>query len=85
MKNKELVEKIALLKAGQIVQIDGNFFRARFISRQDVQPCDVCQLDSICHGSVSYVCEAMDSLGKRRWYLELANINNNKQYKLCSK
>lgn len=79
MGRKKLYEKIALLKEGQIVLIGDYFFRARSFSRQDVRPCDVCQLDSICHGIVHDVCKELDFFSTRRWYLELAHNNNNKK------
>lgn len=78
MVHKKLYNKIALLKSGQVVQLGDDFFRARPISRQDIDPCDVCQLDSICHGFVRDVCKELDFLSTKRWYLELASINNKK-------
>lgn len=79
MGRNKFYKKISLLKSGQIVRIGSNFFRARSFSRLDCDPCDVCQLDSICHGPVAYVCKELDYFSKKLWYLELASINNNKK------
>jgi len=74
MTQKELYKKVQLLKAGQIVQINGDCFRAHRISdRHITNPCDYCDLDSICRGDVAIVCDAMDDISRRRWYLELAH------------
>lgn len=74
MTQKELYKKVQLLKAGQIVQINGDYFQAKRISdRHITNPCDYCDLDSICRGDVAIVCDAMDDIGRRRWYLELAH------------
>lgn len=49
MKHKELVEKAQLLKAGQIVEIAGDYFRAiHFEGGYWGNPCMECDLDSIC-------------------------------------
>jgi len=74
MTQKELNEKVQLLKAGQIVEINADCFQAKRITDwYEVNPCDCCDLDSICRGDVAIVCEAMDYIGKRQWYLKLAH------------
>lgn len=74
MTQKEIYKKVQLLKAGQIVQINGDCFRAHRISDwYEVNPCDYCDLDCICRGDVATICEVMDNGGKARWFLELAH------------
>lgn len=74
MTQKELNKKVQLLKAGQIVQIAGDYFQAKRISDwYEVNPCDYCDLDSICRGDVAIVCEELDDIRKRRWFLKLAH------------
>ena len=76
MKQKELYEKVQLLKAGQVVEIAGDNFQAfRVAEGWEGQACDACELDSICKGDVALVCEEMDSISERRWYLKLAHHN----------
>lgn len=74
MTQKELYEKAQLLKAGQIVEIAGDWFRAcRVEESWEGQACDACALDSICRGDVAIVCCELDSVFNRRWYLKLAH------------
>lgn len=72
MNPKELVKKVALLKAGQIVEIDGLLFSAWRINDEDPQtPCLYCNVDCLCHGDVAQVCTELDFLSKSVWYLHL--------------
>lgn len=74
MKQKELNKKVQLLKAGQIVEIDGDYFRAVKLPEDGVfRPCEACDLDSICHGDVFEVCCEMETCGSNRWLLKLAH------------
>lgn len=74
MKQKELYEKVALLKDGQVVQIAGDFFRAvQLVSVESMPACMQCDLDSICHDDVLDVCSEMESTGSRHWILKLAH------------
>ena len=74
MRTKELNEKVQLLKAGQIVEIAGDWFQAcRVAESWEGAACDACALDSICRGDVAMVCSELDSIGNRRWYLKLAH------------
>ena len=74
MKEKELREKVALLKDGQIVDIAGDWFQAaRLPEYWDEDPCNICELDSICRGDVNTICAALEDYGKCRWYLKLAH------------
>ena len=74
MRQKELHEKVALLKDGQVVQIAGDFFRA--VKLEDVDRTDICthcDLDSICRDDVLDVCCEMESTRSRGWMLKLAH------------
>lgn len=76
MKQKELYEKVQLLKAGQIVEIAGDYFRAlRVAEAWEGRACEACELDSICKGDVALVCNELDNLFNNRWYLKLAHSN----------
>lgn len=74
MSQKELYEKVQLLKAGQIVQIAGDWFQAVKVSKYSMcDPCELCDLDSICRGDVEKVCNDMDWPFFDKWYLKLAH------------
>lgn len=72
MNDKLLREKVALLKDGQIVEIDHLLFRAKRINDDDPQtPCLCCNVDCLCRGDVAEVCFELDLLSKSVWYLYL--------------
>lgn len=72
MKHKELAEKVALLKDGQIVKIDGLWFSAKKVNEYWPQtPCNYCNIDCLCRGDVAEVCEELDWMSKSTWYLNL--------------
>lgn len=74
MKQKELNRKTQLLKAGQIIEIAGNWFRAcRVAEGWEGRACEACDLDSICNGEVEEVCSELDFPFNNRWYLKLAH------------
>lgn len=74
MTKKELREKVALLKDGQVVQIEGDFFRAvRLLDDWQVRACEACDLDSVCRGDVAIVCTELDHPLYTKWYLKLAH------------
>lgn len=74
MKQRELNKKVQLLKAGQVVKINGDFFRAvKFENVDRIDICTLCDLDSICHDDVLDVCCEMESPGSRHWILKLAH------------
>lgn len=74
MKQKELYEKVQLLKAGQIVEIASDSFRACKIAEGwEGRACEACDLDSICRGDVEQVCSELDAPFGNRWYLKLAH------------
>lgn len=72
MNHKLLAEKIALLKDGQIVEIDNLLFSAKRTKDDDPRiPCLYCNVDCLCRGDVTKVCNELDFLGKSEWYLYL--------------
>ena len=74
MRQRDLYKKVQLLKAGQVVQIAGDFFRAvklENVDRTDI--CTHCDLDSICRDDVLDVCCGMESTRSRGWMLKLAH------------
>lgn len=74
MKQRELNEKVQLLKAGQVVQIAGDFFQAcKLAEAFEGRACEACDLDSICKGDVALVCDALDRPFYVRYYLKLAH------------
>lgn len=74
MRRKELNEKVALLKDGQIVEIANDWFRAfRVEESWEDRVCEACDLDCICKGDVEEVCEELDAPWGNRWYLKLAH------------
>lgn len=74
MKQKDLEKKVQLLKAGQIVEIAGDWFQAVRIDDEDNESCcEHCQLDSLCRGDVFDVCCEMEREPKYWWYLKLAH------------
>lgn len=74
MKQKELNEKVQLLKAGQVVEIAGDSFQAVKVPESSVwKACELCDLDCICRGEVEEVCYEMDWPFFDSWYLKLAH------------
>lgn len=72
MNHKLLAEKVALLKDGQIVEIDNLLFSAKRINDDDPPiPCAHCNVDCLCRGDVAEVCAELDFLSKSVWYLYL--------------
>lgn len=74
MKYEKLYETAQLLKAGQVVQLEGDFFRAyKFDGDPEDSPCLNCNLDSICRDDITDVCNELDAHGKDKWILMLAH------------
>lgn len=74
MKEKELRKKVALLRDGQVVEIDADYFRAfRVPEGWEGRACELCDLDCICRGDVETVCSELDPPFGNRWYLKLAH------------
>lgn len=74
MKQKELKKKVQLLKAGQCVEINADWFRACKVAEGwEGRACEACTLDSICQGDVHEVCIELDWPYCNKWYLKLAH------------
>lgn len=74
MSDKERYQKAQLLKAGQIVEIAYDWFRAvRLDDSYDGAPCEYCDLDSICRDDVFDVCCEMEMSPVHHWLLKLAH------------
>lgn len=72
MNGNELARKVALLKDGQKVEIDGHVFSAkRMIGENWGSPCLYCNVDCICDGDITDVCNELDFMSKTEWYLNL--------------
>ena len=72
MTQKELAEKVALLKDGQLVEIDGlmiRAFRSNEIFAQN--PCTLCNVDCLCHGDIAKICDELHFMSKSSWFLFL--------------
>lgn len=74
MTDKERYQKVQLLKAGQIVEIAGDWFRAVKVEGGAFDSCcQHCDLDSICRGDVFDVCCEMETAASHFWMLKLAH------------
>lgn len=78
MKDKEVNEKVTLLKAGQIVEINGLMFSAkRCIDDEEEFPCRICSVDSACSGDILMICNELDLTSRSMWYLHLESGRRN--------
>lgn len=59
MRNETLHAKAVRLAEGGIVEINGHFVRAIDVVRE-VNPCDLCEMDSACHAEMAELCEEVD-------------------------
>ncbi len=74
MTQKEIYEKVQLLKAGQVVWIDGDTFKARRLPDDyELHACQACSLDCICKGNVALICSELDRPFYMKYILELAH------------
>lgn len=72
MKKKTLDEKVALLKAGQRVMINGHCFSAKRINQAfRGASCLICNVDCLCNGDITKVCCELNYMSKTEWYLYL--------------
>lgn len=72
MSDKEISEKVALLKDGQIVEIDGNCYKAIRVSPAwRGEECYYCEVDSNCRDNVTVICSELDVLAKNPYLLRL--------------
>lgn len=74
MTQKELNQKVQLLKAGVTVEIAGDtFYAVKVPESWKYRACELCELDCICRGEVAEVCKELDWPSYDRWYLKLAH------------
>ena len=74
MNQHELNEKVRLLKAGQVVEINRDFYKAiKFEPDEYLGFCSECDIAHICCGDVVDVCRVIDNVGSTRWRLTLAH------------
>lgn len=72
MTEKQMREKVALLKDGQIVEINTLCFRAiRIVDNSDDSPCLRCNVDSACKDEITDICNELDFPFQNKWYLNL--------------
>lgn len=72
MSDKEISEKVALLKDGQCVEIDGNWYKAVRLSPTILDiPCLYCGVDSNCRDNVQEICSELDVNAKNPYLLQL--------------
>lgn len=75
MRTKEQDEKVALLKAGQVVEINGLMFSAKeWFGDEGEWPCTLCSFNKSCHlGNADFmaICNGLDLTNDSVWYLHL--------------
>lgn len=71
MRKSEITKKASLLRNGQSVEIDGNWFRAVRLNVEDADPCHECEVDCLCISNVPYVCSVLELSYEGRWLLKL--------------
>lgn len=72
MSDKEIREKAALLADGQIVEIDGNNYKAvRLSPTLEGSPCYYCEVECNCHYNVLLVCFELENSPKSQYHLQL--------------
>lgn len=70
MNKNEFDEKISLLKDGQIVEIDGDWFGAHSLDgNSEVPPCYSCSVDCDGRIDVGEVCLNLNLSSECDWYL----------------
>ena len=73
MKKMTVHDKAIRLLEGCIVEIEANWFRVkRFPNDYDGNPCEECELDSICRLEHEDVCAECEFISNQRCMLELA-------------
>ena len=72
MKRMTLHDKAVRLCEGGCVEIDGHVVRAKRIP-DGFEPCNECEMDSICKMEMLDLCAECDALEKRKHILYLAN------------
>lgn len=74
MKESDLHKKAVRLAEGGFVEIDNLVIRAIRISDY-FTPCDACEMDCLCKGDIADVCDELEALTGRKFYLDLASKN----------
>ena len=74
MTEKDVYKKVQLLKAGQIVEINNDWFQAVRVDDVDFESCcQQCDLDSICRGDVFPICCEPETAASHRWMPKFAH------------
>ena len=74
MKKMTVHDKAIRLLQGDIVQIEGNWFRVkRFPDYYDDNTCKVCELDSMCHWEHTQICEECEIISQHKCILNLVS------------
>lgn len=71
MKEKELHTLAVHLCEGDIVHFNGHFIMAKEVPYEN--PCNECQMDSICDMAMTDLCAECDGYTHTKHYLQLAN------------
>ena len=53
-------EKVVRLREGGAVEIDGLVVRAKIVG-DDIEPCEICDMDCLCHDDMAILCSELDS------------------------
>lgn len=64
-------DKAIRLVEGGFVEIDGHVVAARKATSMEFS-CDLCEMDSICHGEIPELCVECDSITQGDYYFVLA-------------
>lgn len=69
-------EKVELLRAGQVVEIGGNWFKAKNLPdlRGFIECCE-CSVDCACDEVVNAICASLSTYNRPYWLLELVCEN----------
>ena len=71
-KKMTLHEKAVRLSEGGAVEIDSLVVRAKIVGN-DIMPCDLCDMDCLCHGDMIDLCSELDSYDGFKHILYLPN------------
>ena len=71
MAKDTLHEKAVRLAEGGVVEIAGHFVRA--VNVPDAEcPCELCEMDSVCHMEMTDLCAEVDAYTRSRYLLKFA-------------
>lgn len=72
---REIDEKVQLLRAGQVVEINDLCFRAKSIEVPDGDlECLYCSVDCMCKGDIPEVCMSLETRQRPHWILEIVGL-----------